>query len=67
MGKIVMTTYNDRTSIHRIDDINFDKTAMSTFHLRTENRDVTYKEYYRTRHNIHIHFEDLPLLVSRPT
>ena len=60
-----MTKYNDRT--YRIDDIDFDMTAMSTFHLRKENRDVTYKEYYDMRYKIKIQFGDLPLLVSRPT
>ena len=60
-----MTKYNDRT--YRIDDIDFDKTAMSTFHLRKENRDVSYKEYYDMRYKIKIQFGDLPLLVSRPT
>ncbi|XP_046643892.1 piwi-like protein Siwi [Daphnia pulicaria] len=65
VGKVVMTHYNKRT--YRIDDIDFTKNASSTFHLRREDRDITYLEYYKTRYNIEVRQPSQPLLVSRPT
>jgi aubergine-like protein len=60
-----MTLYNDKT--YRIDDIDFDKTPMSTFHLRKEDRDITYKEYYQKHYEVNIKDERQFLLVSRPS
>ncbi|XP_046635666.1 piwi-like protein Siwi isoform X2 [Daphnia pulicaria] len=65
LGQIVMTLYNDKT--YRIDDIDFDKTPMSTFHLRKEDRDITYKEYYQKHYEVNIKDERQFLLVSRPS
>ncbi|EFX88764.1 Piwi/Aubergine-like protein [Daphnia pulex] len=65
VGKVVMTHYNKRT--YRIDDIDFTKNANSTFHLRKEDRDISYLEYYKTRYNIEVRQPSQPLLVSRPT
>lgn len=60
-----MTLYNDKT--YRIDDIDFDKTPLSTFHLRKEDRDITYKEYYKNHYEVNIRDERQFLLVSRPS
>jgi aubergine-like protein len=60
-----MTLYNDKT--YRIDDIDFDKTPMSTFHLRKEDRDITYKEYYKNHYEVNIKDDRQFLLVSRPS
>ena len=39
----------------------------STFHLRKEDRDISYLEYYKNRYNIDVRQPSQPLLVSRPT
>jgi aubergine-like protein len=65
VGKVVMTHYNKRT--YRIDDIDFTKNTNSTFHLRKEDRDISYLEYYKNRYNIDVRQPSQPLLVSRPT
>ena len=64
-GKVVMTHYNKKT--YRIDDIDFTMNPMSVFHLRKEDRDVTYVEYYRTRYEVEVRNVSQPLLVSRPS
>ena len=43
------------------------KNANSTFHLRKEDRDISYLEYYKNRYNIDVRQPSQPLLVSRPT
>lgn len=60
-----MTAYNKKT--YRIDDVDFNQNASSTFHLIKEDRDITYAEYYRTRYQQTIRVLSQPLLVSRPT
>ena len=60
-----MTHYNKKT--YRIDDVDFEKNPSTTFHLRKENRDVTYAEYYQTRYNLTVRNMTQPLLVSRPS
>ena len=60
-----MTGYNKRT--YRLDDIAFDKNPRTTFHLRKEDRDISYIDYYKSRYQIVIKNETQPLLVSRPT
>lgn len=60
-----MTHYNKRT--YRIDDIDFDKNPMSTFHLRKEDREITYLEYYQKRYKVDRINPSQPLLVSRPS
>ena len=65
-GQIVMTLYNKKT--YRVDEVDFDKTPMSTFHLRKEDREVTYLEYYRSRYpEATITDMNQRLLVSRPS
>lgn len=65
LGQIVMTHYNKKT--YRIDDIDFQKNCKSTFHLRKEDRDITYLEYYSKRYQVQVRNPTQPLLVSRPT
>ena len=60
-----MTNYNKST--YRIDSVADDMTPASTFHLRKENRDITYAEYYRTRWNRPVTNMTQPLLVTVPT
>ena len=60
-----MTLYNDKT--YRIDDIDFDKSPLSTFHLRKQDRHVTYKEYYKKHYEIDIKDEKQYLLMTRPS
>lgn len=65
-GQIVMTLYNKKT--YRVDELDFNQTPMSTFHLRKENRDVTYVDYYRARYpEARVNDMKQPLLVSRPS
>jgi aubergine-like protein len=40
---------------------------MSTFHLRKEDRDITYKEYYQKHYEVNIKDDRQFLLVSRPS
>lgn len=65
VGAVVMTRYNNKT--YRIDDIDFLKNPQSTFHLRKEDRDISYMEYYSKRYQVTIRSVSQPLLVSRPT
>lgn len=65
LGTVVMTHYNNKT--YRIDDIDFTLNPKSTFHLRKEDRDITYMEYYSKRYNVTIRSATQPLLVSRPS
>lgn len=60
-----MTCYNNKT--YRVDDIAFDMNPMSTFHLRKEDRDITYADYYWTRYKERITNLTQPLLISRPS
>ncbi|EFX83177.1 Aubergine/Piwi-like protein copy E [Daphnia pulex] len=65
VGKIVMTGYNNKT--YRIDDVDFVNRADSTFHLKKEDRDISYIEYYKNRYQQNIRFPNQPMLVSRPS
>lgn len=60
-----MTVYNKKT--YRIDDVDFEKNASSTFYLRKKDRDITYAEYYRTQYKQNIRQLTQPLLLSRPS
>ena len=60
-----MTGYNNKT--YRIDDVDFDQNVSSTFHLRREDRDITYVTYYRERYGKTIVQATQPLLVARPS
>jgi aubergine-like protein len=65
VGKVVMTTYNDKTFM--IDDIAWDDTPMCTF-MRNE-QEITFRQYYRQQYNIDIPDNVIgqPLLVSLPS
>lgn len=60
-----MTDYNNNT--YRIEDIDFQTKPSSTFHLKKENREITYAEYYRSKYNITIRNMTQPMLVTRTT
>lgn len=60
-----MTHYNKKT--YRIDDVDFTKNPRSTFHLRKEDRDVSYMEYYQTRYSLSVRNASQPMLVSLPS
>ena len=64
-GQVVITHYNNKT--YRIDDVDFDKNPNSTFHLRKEDRDVTYADYFKMRYNVTVRNMTQPLLMSRPS
>ena len=64
-GQIVMTYYNKKT--YRIDEVTFDVNPLSTFHLRKEDRDISYVEYYKKHYDITIKNEKTPMLISRPS
>lgn len=59
VGRIVMTTYNRRT--YPIADILWDKTPNDTFPKK--DKEITYLEYYRTKHGVIINDETQPLLL----
>lgn len=61
LGSIVITRYNNRT--YRIDDIDFSQTPMSKFKC-TNDREVTYVEYYRTNYALDIKDMKQPILMS---
>lgn len=63
MGLTVLTGYNNHT--YRIDDVDFGASPCSTFHLRKEDRDVSYQDYYSAKYNLHIRNGSQPLLVTR--
>ena len=64
-GQIVMTYYNKKT--YRIDEVTSDVSPLSTFHLRKEDRDITYVEYYKKHYDITIKNTTTPMLISRPS
>jgi len=64
-GQVVMTFYNKRT--YRVDEVTNEFSPLSTFHLRKEDREVTYMEYYEKRYNLKIKNPSQPMLISRPT
>lgn len=61
IGLTVLTDYNNHT--YRIDDVDYRVSPMSTFSRKGE--DVTYKDYYANRYQIHIRHSSQPLLLSR--
>ncbi|CAL1531948.1 unnamed protein product [Lymnaea stagnalis] len=63
VGQIVMTRYNNKT--YRIDDIDFNSTASSTFEKNGEV--ISFQDYYSKAWTLEITDPDQPLLISRPT
>lgn len=62
IGAVVITGYNNKT--YRIDDVDFTKTASSTF--KFNDREKSFIEYYQERYNIKINDPNQPLLLSNP-
>lgn len=54
-----MTAYNSKT--YRIDDVDFEKTAGSTFKRKDD--EITFVQYYAERHQLEIRDAAQPLLV----
>ncbi|KAF7997591.1 hypothetical protein HCN44_006162 [Aphidius gifuensis] len=65
IGTTVLTEYNNNT--YRVEDIDFQTKPSSTFHLKKENREISYAEYYRNKYNINIRNMTQPMLVTRTT
>ncbi|KAF7996956.1 hypothetical protein HCN44_002602 [Aphidius gifuensis] len=63
IGITVLTDYNNNT--YRVEDIDFQTTPLSTFHLKKEDRDVSYADYYRNKYNIKIEHVTQPMLITR--
>ena len=61
-GSVVYTAYNNSKS-YCIDDVNFDKTPLSTFECKGEQ--MSFQEYYSKKYDAKISNPDQPLLVSR--
>ena len=61
VGKLVATEYNN--TIYRVEAVHFNKNPLSTFHDDRSNREVTYKEYYKSRYNLNIVDPKQPLLL----
>ncbi|KAG5886057.1 hypothetical protein JTB14_009506 [Gonioctena quinquepunctata] len=62
IGSVVLTYYNNKT--YRIDDVDFNTTPQSTFPKR-DGTQISFVEYYKTRHNISIQVMSQPMLISR--
>lgn len=60
LGAVVLTPYNNKT--YTINDIDFEKTPMSTFKMKTG--DTNYVEYYKKNYGVDIHDLKQPLLMS---
>jgi aubergine-like protein len=63
VGRIVMTTYNNKT--YKIDDINWDQNPTNTFN--TKRGDVTFIEYYKSHYEHTVVDKMQPLLLSLPS
>ena len=64
-GQVVITHFNNKT--YRVDEVDFEKNPLTTFHLRKENRDITYKDYFKSKYDVDIKSVKQPLLMSRPS
>lgn len=61
IGQTVLTAYNNKT--YRIDDVDFETTAGSTFKKKDE--DISYVQYYAERYQLEIKDAKQPLLVVK--
>nr|ASR73908.1 piwi-like protein 1 [Acipenser dabryanus] len=61
VGLIVLTRYNNKT--YRIDDIAWEKTPNNTF--KKGDKDISFKEYYKSQYNLDICDNNQVLLVSQ--
>lgn len=57
-----MTSYNRKT--YRVDDIDWTKTALSTFNRNGEH--ITFMDYFKLQYNATINEPSQPLLISQP-
>jgi aubergine-like protein len=64
IGKLVITNYNKR--IYRIEDVRFDLKPTDTFTDKRDNREISYLEYFKTRHNEIILEVNQPMLQVVP-
>lgn len=62
IGQTVLTAYNNKT--YRIDDVDFEKTAESTF--RRKDDEISYVQYYAEKYQLEIEHPGQPLLVVNP-
>ncbi|XP_059092216.1 piwi-like protein Siwi [Tigriopus californicus] len=62
IGAIVYAAHNQKT--YRIDDIDFNKNATSTFQKK-DGSSISFVDYYKTRHGLTINPKQ-PLLISQP-
>ncbi|XP_035247058.1 piwi-like protein 1 [Anguilla anguilla] len=60
LGLIVLTKYNNKT--YRIDEIAWDHNPRNTF--KKGDKEISFKEYYKTQYNLDIRDENQVLLVS---
>lgn len=60
-GAIVLTPYNNKT--YTIHDVDFEQTPMNKFRV-SNNREVSYVDYYKTNYGLDIHDVKQPLLIS---
>jgi len=51
--------------LEHIDDIDYDKSPMTTFFDKKKNKEVTFIDYYRDKYKIEIKNKDQPLLVQK--
>lgn len=63
-GKLCVTNYNHQ--VYRIEDIAFDRNPKSTFRDEKQDRDVSFIEYYKTRHDREIKDPAQPMLIAVP-
>ncbi|KAF7990959.1 hypothetical protein HCN44_000764 [Aphidius gifuensis] len=61
----ILTDSNNNT--YTVEDIDFQTKPSSTFHLKKENREISYAEYYRNKYNINIRNMTQPMLVTCTT
>jgi len=58
-GQVIMTKYDYQSYI--LEEVDYDMSPMSSFHLDREDRDITFLEYYKLK-GITIRYEDQPLI-----
>lgn len=63
-GKLCVTSYNNQ--IYRIEDIAFDRTPRSTFRDEKQDKEVSFVDYYKTRHDKVIGDPNQPMLIAVP-
>ncbi|CAG9802484.1 unnamed protein product [Chironomus riparius] len=62
IGSVVITRYNNKT--YRVDDVDFSKTASSTFDMKGQQK--SFVQYYQEQYGININDKNQPLLITNP-